>query len=96
MMRREGRTARCHAIWLNQNSHIITDIYRDGATKESETSLTKPRAERRVRLPMSASSSLDSLRSSGQASLIGQEVAGVVVVVTIALGLLLSSGAAAS
>jgi phage tail tape-measure protein len=44
---------------------------------------------------MSASSSIGSMRSSEQASSIGQEVGSVVVVVTIALGLL-SLGAAAS
>jgi hypothetical protein len=45
---------------------------------------------------MSAASAFDSMRSSEQPSSIGQEVGSVVVVVTIALELLLSSGAAAS
>jgi len=45
---------------------------------------------------MSASFAFGSMRSSELASSIGQEVGSVVVVVTIALGLLLSPGAAAS
>jgi hypothetical protein len=45
---------------------------------------------------MSASSAIGSMRSSEQASSIGREMGSVVVVVTIALGLLISSGAAAS
>jgi hypothetical protein len=45
---------------------------------------------------MSASSTFGSMRSSEQASPIGFEVGSVVVVVTSALELLLSSGAAAS
>jgi len=45
---------------------------------------------------MSAPSAIGSMRSSEQASSIGQEAGSVVVVVTLALELLLSSGAAAS
>jgi hypothetical protein len=45
---------------------------------------------------MLTSSPIGSTRSSEQTSSIGREVGSVVVVVTIALGLLLSSGAAAS